>query len=173
LIEHYHNCTVLFCDIIGLGPATYKTVIAEAKQIVSTDSLGYIGDVFKQLSHTSHGMNCETELAALQDFQIFPVSTGEVGSSFQFLKPAGNLTEDKLWYIPDKEFLHEHFGGRAPLLAFDDSTITHIGTLLNNLGCENRKLSKLATKHVTVEGWNKTNREYTRSLQKKWSYIAR
>lgn len=173
MIQHYHSCEVLFCETIGLGPATYKTVIAEAKQIVLTDSLDFIRDVFKQLSHMSHGMNCETEFSELQAFQIFPISTGDTDSSFQFLKPAGNLTESNSWYISDDKALHERFAGRAPLLAFDNSTIGLINTLLHRMGCENRMLSKLAVKHATIEGWNELNGQYTHTLQNKWKYIAR
>ncbi|KAF4632226.1 hypothetical protein G7Y89_g5909 [Cudoniella acicularis] len=173
LIEYYHDCKVLFCATIGLGPATYKTVIAEAKQIGPTDSLDYIGGVFKQLSHLSSGMSCDTEVSELQAFPVFPVSTGDAGSSFQFLKPAGELSKSNSWYIPDKKFLRESFVGKAPLLAFDDLTVGQIGTLINTLGCENRRLSKLAIRHAKIEGWNALNEEYTCALQTKWKYIAR
>jgi hypothetical protein len=177
LKDYYPQYEVLFCEKFGVGNATLKTVVVETKQIQSTDSLAYIRDIFKQLSHMAYGLSewklREAGVFDLQLFQIFPVWTGASGPEFDCLKTAGSITENNLWYIADLQHLCDSFEGIVPLLAFEAQSLGDIKLLIKHTGCDKRKLSDFAKREANINGWEKPNEEYTRSLHGKWNYIAR
>jgi hypothetical protein len=177
LRHYYHKYEVLFSQKLRLRDTTLKTLVAETKQIESTDSLAYIRDVFKQLSHmaceASYGQLNNAGFFELQLCQIFPVWTGASGPNFDCLKAADSMRESNRWYIADLPYLRDAFEAEVPLLAFETSGLEDIELLIKYMGCEGRKLSNLAKKEARIEGWEKPNGSYTRALREKWKYIAR
>lgn len=174
---YYPQFESFFCQKLGVADATLKTLVAETKRIESTDSLTYIREIFKQLSHMAYGttywQQSEAGFFELQLCQIFPVWTGASGPKFDCLKPAGLLTKDNSWYIADVAHLRDSFEANVPLLAFDPQSLEDIKLLIKHMGCEVRKLSTLAKREASIEGWEKPNASYTSSLREKWRYIAR
>ena len=175
LQDHYPQHEGLFCKKLSLASATLRTVIAEAKQITSSDSLGYIRGVLKQLSHMKYGtssLQLSRELYDLRNYEIFPVWTGKCHSNFDCLRTAGRITKSNSWYIADVPYLRDSFEGEAPLLALDAPSLRDIEILIGLMECDDRRLSILAKKEATLEG-GRTLNEYTRSLQQKWGCISR
>jgi hypothetical protein len=177
LKDYYPEYEVLFSEKLGVGGTTLKTVVAETKQIQSTDSLAYIRDIFKQLSHMAYDLPewklSEAGVFDLQLFQIFPVWTGVNGPEFDCLKTAGSITEGNSWYIADLQHLRDSFEGIVPLLAFETQSLEDLKVLIKHTGCDKRKLSDFVKREARINGWEKLNEEYTRSLGDKWKYIAR
>ncbi|KIN03398.1 hypothetical protein OIDMADRAFT_117507 [Oidiodendron maius Zn] len=177
LRHYYPQYELLFAQNLKLGNATLKTLVAETKQIESADSLAYVRDILKQLSH----MACESSywqlddagLFELQLYPIFPVWTGAGGANFDCLKTGGQMTENNSWYIADLPYLRDAFQAEVPLLAFETSDLEDIKQLIKHTMCEGRKLSNLAKKEARIEGCEIPNESYTRSLREKWRYIAR
>ncbi|KAI3321654.1 hypothetical protein HD806DRAFT_545850 [Xylariaceae sp. AK1471] len=172
LRNYYSELEDMFCSKLKLKVADLKSIVAEAKLIIPTDSLTYLRSLFKQLSHMSYGTYYHTRQDAgfydLSDLEIFPVWTEKQGAQFHVLK-----SPRMEWYIADTPYLLESFEGKIPLLAFEPSMLAEIKDLITYLGWENRKLQKLVTKESAIEGLDKYNPEYTQSLQHKWRCIAR
>ena len=175
---YYPKYEVLFCEKLGVVNATLKNVVAEARQIETTDSLDYIQQMFKLLSQMAHperakySEKCDAGYFNLQLYQIFPVWTEARGPKFDLMK-TGPMTEHNLWCIADLPYLRESFEARVPLFAFETPSLEDIKLLIKDMGCEPRKLSSLVEKVVSIEGSQDLNASYTSSLRQKWKYIAR
>jgi len=177
LKDHYPQHEDIFCKKLGLASATLKTIVAEAKQITSSDSLWYIRSVLEQLNYTtranSHWARISDGLYDLKNYPIFPVWTGKRRLTFDALRTAGPITEGNAWYIADVPYLFDGFEGKIPLLAFDTSSLSDIKLLLECMGCSDRGLLRSANKETTIEGAQILNEEYTRSMQQKWGCFTR
>ncbi|KAI0458578.1 hypothetical protein F5B21DRAFT_500471 [Xylaria acuta] len=175
LKEHYPELELLFRRTLGIRPATVKTLIAEAKEITSNDPLPYIFGLLQELScqlHKIRTLRSDDGWDDLKCHSIFPVSTGQINNTFEYLGAASGMAQANEWYIADSSFWRESFEGRIPLLVLDPLQTKSIEDLIHYVGCDNRKLSRLVKRSCTIGGSAMLDGEYTASLQRKWKYIA-
>ena len=171
LAGYYSAHYSLFCNTLGLDDADIETLVAEARQIVPTDSLEYITQVFIATSHflkVPMSKTANTGVMPLAGYRIFPIQTGM--SNFDYLSTALDTDE---WYIADRSHLRQSFEGKLHLLAFDKQALEEMEPLIQELGLEQRLLSKAAIPVAMIEGMVEFHPQYTASLRAKARCIAR
>ena len=158
-----------FQHTLGLGEANLKTLVQEARRILSSDTVEHIMQIFVAISKFLDISNSIELVKDLASSRIFPISN-ENSTDFDQLSTA---TADDMWFIADRRHLKDSFAGLAPILAFDPDVIEQLGPLITALQLHDRVLSKIATGVSNTDGTVKLDSAYTEALLKKVEYIAR
>jgi len=166
----------LFYDKIALPRASLKTLVNEAKQITSSDSLGYIRDLFVKLSHMiDEALYTELTDSGCSDLshrEIFPVWSGKRKPSFDALRNGTQSCRGDSWYVADTSHLLGCFEGHCPVLAFEALDIREMRHFIDYT-FKHRRLSNLAIKVPMVEGKEKFDEGYTIFMRRRAKYVAR
>lgn len=163
--QHYH----FFQKDLKVGDANINTLVNEIKQVYSSDTTEYIGEVFIATSKYLELSNTPSSVDSLIGFPIFPVVSKSSSTDFQLC----SATPMDLWFIPDRPQLKVCFEGCVPLLVLGADVIENVQPLFKALGLGERMLSKVAKGVSKTDGKADLHPEFTRVIQEKARCIAR
>jgi hypothetical protein len=170
LEQYYPEYEALLHDTLKIGDANIKTLVLEARNIIHTDSIERIAQIFVAISKYLDISATSESVMVLRECCIFPVITGKPQSDFDSLCTA---EEREMWFIADRMHLRESFESLVPLLAFNPDIVEKISLLIDALGLEQRVLSKVAKGVSKTEGKVDFHQRSTNLLRGKARCIAR
>ncbi|KAF2177739.1 hypothetical protein K469DRAFT_676716 [Zopfia rhizophila CBS 207.26] len=163
--EHQH----FLQNDLKVSDANINTLVNEAKQINSSDTVEYIGEILTATSKFLELSGTHSSVEALIGCRIFPVVSKPSSSDFRLC----SATPADVWFIADRPHLKVSFEGSVPLLAFGADVLENVQPLFNGLGLDGRVLSKVAKGLSKTDGKADLHPEYTRVIQEKARCIAR
>jgi hypothetical protein len=176
LADFYPQHHPLFCSLLGLQTAEWRTLTNEALKIEAYDSIDYISELFLAIndhfrSLEQHESPNSLEMKnVLTTSTIFPIDEGRSQGVFDYLSTSQT---DATWFIADRPHLKLAFQGLVPLLVFNEDTMGKIAPLIVALGWNRRLLSRLAHGIPQPDGDMQLNYRYTKYLCSKARYIVR
>jgi hypothetical protein len=130
-------------------------------------------EVFKALNTFVREAKSDSKtdiVQALSEAYIFPINAGQSDSAFDYMSSARDLN---MWFIADRQHLHESFVGLVPILALPVDVIEKLPRLISHLGLSNRLLTHAAGSELKAEGVTQVHTEFTASFRSKARHIAR
>jgi hypothetical protein len=175
--ETYPDLSRFFQINLDLKNAGWEHLMHEAQTVSASDSTEYISNVLVAINdYMVNARNLvvpamrKLVLSRLAKSTIFPIHAGKSEGIFDYLSSAN---PDEMWFIADRWHLKHSFDKIVPLLALELHFVDKIGYLINHLGLEERRLSRLASGTPKMSGSVYVLPEYTRSLRTKARYITR
>ncbi|KAF1995054.1 hypothetical protein P154DRAFT_379511, partial [Amniculicola lignicola CBS 123094] len=154
---------------LKISDANINTLVNEAKQINSSDTVEHIAQILIATSKYLELSETCSSVEALVGCRIFPIVAKT--SSFDFRLCTAHPTD--LWFIADRPHLKISFEGCVPLLSFGTDILENLQPLFKALGLGGRVLSKAAKGVSKTIGKAEPHPEYTQLIQGKARCIAR
>ncbi|KAM6516418.1 hypothetical protein FALCPG4_014601 [Fusarium falciforme] len=175
LSNRYGDCRKLFCNILGVGPASIENVADELCLLQEETSDGMAERCEELLAMLSERLTAGSELPVTHYLRIlhakvFPVvRTQHPDTKSEMLLRS---LHDADWYIPDRLTLEAAFRGKVNILNFPVRVVNLLDSFFSKMNSRNKYLSSAIEETVEPRGTSIHDMSTERDLKIRVQYFS-